>query len=268
MTPTDDYAFVGDPPLFRPKPEEIVEVHVSCTFTWDIPETFRLAEAWGRYYPTFPGGCAFKSLALEFVPGLYVRHGVTFTSRGCNNQCPWCLVPVREWRFREIEIHPGNNILDNNILQCSKDHWNKVVDMLRSQHGVQFSGGLDSRLLTDRHADDLRSLRIKHLFFACDTEGAIKPLERAKQKLPGFTRQHLRCYVLLAFRGETISEAQERLEAVWGIGFLPFAQLYQPPDHYINYPKEWRDLAKAWSRPAITKAIHRIPSPHLEAGHG
>jgi len=33
-TPTDEMAFVGDPPppAFRPEADE---VHISCTFTWD-----------------------------------------------------------------------------------------------------------------------------------------------------------------------------------------------------------------------------------------
>lgn len=254
MTPRDELAFVGDPPLLRP-PADLV--HISCTFTWDIKKARWLQGAWGQYYPVVLGGPAFGHSAGEFTPGMYVRPGIVVTSRGCDNQCPWCLVPEREGRFREIEIHPGNNILDNNILQCSKEHWRKVWTMLRTQHGITFSGGLDSRLLTDSIGNELRSLRIKNLFFACDTKEALRPLERVKQKFHGgFTREHLRCYVLLAFGNETISEAQERLEAVWELGFMPFAQLYQPPDRYIDYSKEWRKLARQWSRPAITKALH------------
>ena len=48
MTPDDDYAFVGDPPLWRPKADE---VHVSVCFTWDIEEGHRLQEAWSQHYP-------------------------------------------------------------------------------------------------------------------------------------------------------------------------------------------------------------------------
>lgn len=259
MTPSDEFAFVGDPPLFLPPADQ---VHVSCTFTWDVSESSRLFRAWAKHYKVVKlGGPAYGYMpgltAGEFEPGCYVRLGVTFTSRGCNNQCPWCLVPNREGKLREIGIHPGSVILDNNLLQCSKEHLGKVFDMLRSQHGIKFSGGLDSRLLTDSIADGLRSLRIKFLFFACDTKEAIRPLERAKTRLNGFTREHLRCFVLLAFNKETISEAQERLEAVYELGFMPFAQLYQPPGKYIHYSREWRALAKAWSRPAITKALHR-----------
>jgi len=259
MTPRDDYAFVGDPPLFLPSGNE---VHVDCTFTWDMAEASRLFRAWSKHYPVVKlGGPAYGYMpgmaAGEFVPRLYVRKGVTFTSRGCNNQCPWCLVQEREGKLREIKIRIGSNILDNNLLQCNKEHIAEVFDMLRTQHGIKFSGGLDSRLLTDSIADDLRSLRIKQLFFACDTKEAIKPLERAKKMLEGFTREQLRAYVLLAFNNETILEAQERLEAVWALGFMPFAQLYQPADKYIQYSKDWRALARTWSRPAAMKAYMR-----------
>jgi hypothetical protein len=40
-TPSDAYAFVGDPPLFLPA--DITEVHVSVTFTWDRVEGERVA---------------------------------------------------------------------------------------------------------------------------------------------------------------------------------------------------------------------------------
>lgn len=254
LTPKDAYAFVGDPPMFLPPADE---VHVSCTFTWDKPKAQRLAQAWGQYYPVTLGGCALGSPSNGFTPGMYVRQRVTFTSRGCDNRCPWCLVPQSEGKVREIEIQAGNIIQDNNILQCSKEHIRKVFDMLRTQHSIEFSGGLDSHKLTDPIVEDLRSLRIHQLFFACDTKAAIKSLERAKRKLDGFTRNQLRCYVMLAYGGETISEARERLETVWETGFMPFAQLYQPPDVYIEYSLEWRHLARDWSRPAIMKAVMR-----------
>lgn len=257
MTPRDDYAFVGDPPLFLPDWRDIKAVHISVTFTWDIDEGKRLTAAWSHYHPeVYIGGPAYGDANGNFVPGQYVKSGVTFTSRGCNFNCPWCLVPEREGRLREMDFWSGNIIQDNNLLQCSRRHLTRVFDMLRSQHAIQFTGGLDSTLVTDRIAHDLRGLRIKQLFLSCDTKEAIKPLRWAISKLQGFPRNKLRCYVLLAFGGETISEAIERLEEVWQVGCIPFAQLYQPPDRYIRYSKEWRDLARTWSRPAATKAIH------------
>lgn len=260
MTPNDELAFVGDPPMLRPAADL---VHVSCTFTWDREEAVRLAMAWQQHYSVAKlGGCAMGSFAEEFVPGLYVKPGVVITHRGCNNQCPWCLVPKREGRLREIELYGGNNLIGNNLLQCSRSHIAKVIDMLRQQHAIILSGGLDSRLLTDSIADDLKSLRIKRMFFACDTKEAIKPLERARRKLEGFTMEQLRCFVLLRFDPlETTDQALERLMAVYALGFMPFAMLYQPPDYYIEYPREWRKLAGTWSRPARTKAYMKEKEP-------
>lgn len=256
MMPRDSYAFVGDPPMFLPNWREIQSVNISVTFTWDITEGQRLVGAWSSYHPeVYIGGPAFNDPCNGFVPGQYVKQGVTFTSRGCNNQCPWCLVPEREGRLRELNICSGNIIQDNNLLQCSRRHITRVFEMLSGQKGIQFTGGLDSKLLTDRICDELRTLRVFQVFFSCDTKEAIRPLGEAIKKL-GLPRQKVRCYVLLKFNpNETISEATGRMIEVWEAGAMPFAQLYHPPEKYIRYSKEWRDFARQWSRPAIMKAM-------------
>ena len=249
QTPTDSMVFVGDPPMIRPEAEV---VHIDCTFTWDIDKAQKLKDAWGQYYPVKLGGCAFDSKPNEFIPGMYVKHGVTFTTRGCNNQCPWCLVSKREGKLKQYkEFAIGNIIQDNNILQSDKVHWDKVIQMLKTQREIELAGGLDVRLVNDNNADDIRSLKIKQVFLACDTKALLKPLRQAVKRLQLPIRK-ARCYVLIAFNGETISAARERLEDVYHSGALPFAQLYQPPDKWINYSKEWRDLARIFSRPAIT----------------
>lgn len=255
LTPCDPMAFVGDPQLWRPEADEI---HVSVTFTWDMEEGRRLAEAWGNHYPVVKlGGPAFDSPTNGYVPGRYVKRGVTFTTRGCNNRCPWCLVPGREGRLVEIEdFAPGWVVQDNNLLQASKRHIERVFAMLKTQpRAASFPGGLDARLVDDWLVERLRGLRIGQLFLAADTEGALRPLEQALEKLSFLPRRKLRVYVLIAYGGETIDEATERLRAVWRLGGLPFAQLYQPPDCYIDYPPRWKRLARTWSRPAAIFAL-------------
>lgn len=260
MTPMDALAFVGDPPLalFRPKPEQIAEVHVSVTFTWDIEEGNRLVHAWANYYPVVRmGGPALGHCGEDFVAGRYVRHGVTFTTRGCNRNCPWCLVPGREGLLRELPDFPAGHIIqDNNILQAYRHHWELVIQMLSTQRAVTFAGGLDARLLTGQIADDLQLLRIKELFLAADCEQALPALEKALARLRELPRYKKRVYVMIAYNGESIADAQSRLEAVWQMGAIPFAQLYQPADRYLQYDQEWRTLARTWSRPAAIAAIH------------
>lgn len=254
MTPNDPYAFVGDPPLWRPEADA---VHISVTFTWDTEEGTRLFHAWRQYYDVvLIDGPALRHNPDGFTPGLYVKPGMTFTSRGCNHYCPWCLVPEVEGKLRTIEIKPGHIIQDNNFLQCPASHRAEVYQMLGSQRkAAEFAGGLDARLVTDEVADELRGLRIHQVFLAADTEAALKPLARAIQKLAFLGRQKTRCFVLVAYDGETVEQAEARLRRVWGLGVMPFAQLFQPPDRYIEYSHDWKALARTWSRPAAMKAL-------------
>lgn len=260
MTPDDSYVFIGDPPMEYWRPEAD-QVHVSCLFTWDKDKAIRLAEAWNQYYGVRLSGPALESDTDEFTPGLYVKHGVTFTSRGCDNNCPHCLVPEREGKLKEIkDFAPGHIIQDNNLLQCSRNHISSVFDMLRSQRrSAVFSGGLDTTLVDDWVVELLWSIKINQLFLAADTKAALEPLRTAIEKLKPLHlgRDKLRCYVLIG-RNESISQATTRLEAVWKIGCMPFAQLFQPPDKWIKYSPEWKRLARIWERPAATKAIHRV----------
>lgn len=256
MTPTDDMVFIGDPPLLRPEADE---VHVSCCFTWDIEEAYRLQEAWSLYYDDVKiGGPAISGSRGEFILGRYVKEGVIFTHRGCNRKCPWCLVPEYEGPIQLLDMQSGWIVQDNNLLACPREHQEAVFEMLRQQKKrVSFLGGLDTRLIDDWVVGQLQTLRIEQVFLAADTEGALKPLGEAVKRLPFLNRRQLRCYVLIAFNGETITEATRRLETVWKIGCLPFAQLFQPPDKYIEYSYEWRRLARTWSRPAAMFSLHR-----------
>lgn len=252
-TPNDEFSFVGEPPMIRPDADE---VHVSCTFTWDKPKAENLRDAWAQYYPVVKlGGPAYDDPGNGFVPGRYIKLGVTTTSRGCNNNCPWCLVPVREGKIRELPIQPGNIIQDNNLLQCSSQHIDNVLDMLRTQHTIRFTGGLEAARVTEQFADRLRGLRVKEVFLASDTDNAIKPLRKAL-KLLQLPRDKARCYVLLKYNPEeTMLHAIIRLLQVWEAGAKPFAQLYQPRDRTIVYPVEWQRFVRTWQRPAGTAAF-------------
>jgi hypothetical protein len=247
-TPTDDLAFVGYPPLFRP-PEQ--PVRVSVTFTWDLPEGTRLAKAWEAYYSDVQlGGPAFGDPGGEFEPGRFVVPGVTITSRGCPHQCPWCYVPKRTAGVREYPIRDGWIVQDDNLLACSRPHIEAVAEMLRRQkRAVHFAGGLDARLLRDWHREVFDGLRVAELWFACDSKYRLPDLERAAKILDGIPERKRRAYVLMGFGDESLDEAERRVERVYELGFLPFAQLYQGMERQ-EYGREWRALARKWSRPA------------------
>lgn len=251
-TPIDELAFVGDPPLWRP-PEQ--PVMVSVTFTWDIAEGERLARAWGEFYhDVHLGGPAFGDRGGAFVPGRFIKEGVTITSRGCIRRCPHCFVPDREGPIRELPIVDGHIEQSNNLLACSDNHIRAVFDMLRRQSkGAIFSGGLDTRLLRPWHRELIDSIKINELWFACDSQAALAPLERTADILTGISQNKRRCYVMIGYNGETITEAEKRLQRVFGLGFDPFCQLYRGEGEKV-YTQDWKDLNRKWSRPAAYKA--------------
>lgn len=249
QTPLDEYTFFEEPGLFVPPHDE---VHISCVFTWDKQRAEELAEAWKGKCPVKLGGPAYDDPGGGFIPGMYTRLGITHTSRGCPNNCKFCFVAKREGKIRELEIKPGNEIQDNNFLACSIPHRRKVYDMLKNQKSIKFIGGLEAGRLTDWDVEEMRNLRIKELWLACDSKARIKTAVKAIETLQqaGFSQKHIRCYVLI---GDDQTENEERLKTVYNAGALPFAQLFQPEER-IEYSKEWKDFARTWSRPAATVA--------------
>lgn len=254
-TPDDELAFIGDPPLFRP-PEQ--PVRVSCVFTWDMEEAVRLQSSWQRFYADVQvGGPAFEDPGGEFEPGLFVKHGVTITSRGCTKDCDWCFVPGREGWISELPIRDGWDVADNNLLACSRDHVESVFEMLRRQpEPVKFSGGLDVDMLQPWHVELLKTIRLKYAWFACDYPGAIKNVEKAADLLADFSIEKKRCYVLIGFNGEAPEQAEKRLIKVYQLGFLPMAMLYRG-DQQKRWGKDWLDLRRKWTRPAIYRSASR-----------
>lgn len=247
-TPVDDMAFVGDPPLFRPDAEA---VHVSVTFTWDIPEALRLQKAWEQYYPNVEvGGPAFGDPGGDFTPGRYIKEGVVFTSRGCPRACGWCFVPVREKAVRELPITDGWIVQDNNLFACSRSHIEAVFRMLsRQRKAAIFSGGIDTILLQPWHVDLFKSIRVREIWVACDTESRMRWLKRAAELLSEIPVRKRRCYVMVGYNEESLTTAEKRLEEVYSLGFLPFAQLYRGIEP-VQWSKDWKALARKWSRPA------------------
>ena len=238
--------------VFRPP---VQPVKISVTFTWDIPEAERLYRAWSAYYPDVElGGPAFGDPGGEFESGMFVKQGVTITSRGCTKECPWCFVPKREGWIRELPIHSGEDIADNNLLACSEWHIRSVFDMLKNQHRpVKFSGGLDIDMLSPWHIDLLKTIRLKYAWFACDHDGAFENLSKASDLLSDFSIEKKRCYVLIGFEGDTIKKAGKRLERVYRLGFLPMAMLYVP-ESKISHSSDWLSLRREWVRPAIYRS--------------
>lgn len=258
-TPQDDMAFFGPPDLFV----EADEIHVSVTFTADIPKAEALAEDWKHVAPVKVSGKAYGNVGLEFTPGRYIKHGYTFTSRGCPRRCWFCSVWKTQGKATPIPITDGWNILDDNLLACPEPHVRAVFDMLRRQgRQIEFTGGLEALALQDYQVGLLADLRPRpSCFFAYDPGDPFETLKSAADRMieAGFTAcsHRLRAYVLIGYPKDTFAEATKRLNQMLGIGFTPHAMLWQPetPSAEKHRPApEWRTFQRQWARPAIIHA--------------
>ena len=264
-TPTDEFAFTSGPDMFT---QPFDEVHVSCTFTWDRSRAEVLADLWRGYSPDVRlGGPAYDDAGDEFSPGMFLKSGYTMTSRGCPYQCPFCFVPKREGKLRELAIESGNVVCDNNLLACSESHITQVFDMLEKERKIRFLGGLDVRLLSEYHISRLVDLgsRLNYFYIAYDSaymkDRVLDVLVRCYSA--GLTQSKIGCYVLIGYDGDTPQAADERCEWVFVNGGLPYAMYYRGPDANprVHRPVEWRAVVKQWSSPWATFSSMRNGGP-------
>ncbi len=254
-TPVDLYSFHTEPGWFIP--DDITEVHVSVTFTWDMKRAEYLAKAWQHIAPVSIGGPGTGMRGENFIAGRYLKPGYVITSRGCPNKCWFCDVWRREGDIRELPIVQGINVLDDNLLACSEKHIRAVFDMLKAQPGrKELTGGLEAARLKDWHIELLTDLKPKRIFFAYDTPDDLEPLRKAGRMLlaTGFTiaSHTLRCYVLIGYRSDTFEKAEKRLKETIDAGFMPMALLYR--DETGERDRSWVRFQNQWARAAIVGA--------------
>lgn len=258
-TPDDPLVYCGPPDLFA----HADEVHVSVTFSQDTAIAERLAEQWKYVAPVKVGGVAYGDKSLEFIPGRYIKPGYTITTRGCPRRCWFCGVWKKWPTVNVLPIHPGWNVLDDNLLAAPRDHVEAVFEMLRRQdRRVEFTGGLEALSLQDYQVNLLASLKPRpNMFFAYDPQDKFETLESAAQRLlaAGFTKasHRLRSYCMIGYPKDTFELAEKRLMQLVSVGFTPFAMLWRPdtPSQEKYRPEPaWRTFQRRWARPAIIHA--------------
>ncbi len=233
------------------------EVHISVTFTWHREHADWLAEQWKHVAPVKIGGPGYSNdPGSTFVPGMYMKHGYTITSRGCPNRCWFCSVWKRNPQLIELPITDGHIIQDDNLLACSDRHIKNVFKMLsRQSKQAHFPGGLEAALLREWHVDLLLKSRIGSLWFAYDEPSDLEPLIHARRLFNAvkFNRNKLYCYVLIGYPKDTMEAAADRLYRVWCEGFMPYAMLWR--NTHGDRDTDWIHFNSPWNNPNTTSAM-------------
>lgn len=248
-------------------------IYISVVFSWQLEKAEKMRREYLRDgYNAIIGGPAAGG---GNYPDAITRHNpdATFTSRGCVRRCPFCIVPRLEGDLRELTDWPIRPIVcDNNLLACSRKHFDDVINKLKPLKGVDFNQGLDARLLSIDHADRLRELDTTCVRLAWDDTETEKQFRKAWQILRdvGIPANHIRVYVLFGFK-DTPEDALYRLSEVWKLKSFPNPMRYQP----IDTRKKNSYVAPGWSDKLLkmymrywSRLRYTSPIPFLEFKQG
>jgi radical SAM superfamily enzyme YgiQ (UPF0313 family) len=181
-----------------------------------------------------------------------IDYNIGYTSRGCNRDCHFCIVPEKEGKFTRWQ-HPEQYyderfdkiiFLDNNILLDKE--WFYEVCKFCTDHSLKvwFTQGLDIRLLDESVAKQLSELdHYKGFHFAFD-DSKLEPTIREKCKLlkeHGIDlRADVQFYVYLD-NAEDYDDAVFRCRVLKEIGTNPFVMfnINHKPTKKINELRRW-----------------------------
>ena len=213
-------------------------VFISIPFTWELPIIREyLLQRNMHWNKAIVGGPAVK-LMPEYLTGMdwvtvgtdmpgvlqRVNPSATKTTTGCIRKCAFCGVPKFEGELVELGDWPDLPIIcDNNLLAASGSHFDRVMDRLEVHGWADFNQGIDSRLLTDHHAERFSRIRpmirfaLDNMTYADQWEDSFTMLKR--HKIPNSC---IRSYAIIGF-DSGVDEAWKRCKWIesHGIKVLP-----------------------------------------------
>ena len=158
-----------------------------------------------------------------------------FLTRGCPRGCGFCIVGKKEGRRSQKVAdlsefwHGQKNIvlLDPNTIACPdwKDILQQLID---SKSWVDFSQGVDIRLMTEEKAEMIKRIKVKNIHFAWDRyedKNKIIPKFRMFKELTGWDKRKMTVYVLVNY-DTTIEQDLERIYTIRDMGYWPYVMIY------------------------------------------
>lgn len=188
----------------------------------------------------------------SIYPELTKNKAYGFLTRGCCNNCDFCIVSKKEgqcskkvadlseWWNGQKEII----LLDPNILAC-KERKELLQQLIDSGAKVDFTQGLDARFITVEVAEMLKKIKTKMWHFAFDFMKNEKTIVRGLQTFVdvlGLKAIQQKCYVyVLTNYNTTFDEDLRRVKLIQSIGIDPDIRIYRKPTapQITKYLQRW-----------------------------
>lgn len=201
----------------------------------------------------------------SLYPELIKDTAYGFLTRGCPNNCPFCIVSQKEGQCSRkasdlSEWWSGQKnivLMDPNILAC-REHMDLLGQLADSGAWVDINQGLDARLLTAENIEAIQRIRIKEIHFAWDLMKNSKRIVHGLNlwKRYGKRNRHGKwgtVYVLTNFN-TTMAENLYRIYKLRDMGFDPYVMVYDKP----HAPKEVRHLQRWCNNRTIFESCQRF----------
>lgn len=172
----------------------------------------------------------------SLYPELTKDKAYGFLTRGCCNNCSFCIVSKKEgmcshkvadlsewWRDQKEII-----LLDANILAC-KDRISLLQSLIDSGATVDFTQGLDARFITPEIAEMLGKIKTKMYHFAFDFMKNEKAIVKGLKTFVDIVKPDERkCYVyVLTNYDTTFEEDIYRVRKLQELGLSPDVRIYR-----------------------------------------
>ena len=178
-----------------------------------------------------------------------------FLTRGCCNQCKWCVVPQKEGNIRpymdvdEIATEGRTNLIlmDNNIL-ASEYGLQQIEKIIRRGYKVDFNQALDARLVTEDVAKLLAEVRwLNQIRFGCDTPKQVAECEKAMALIDSHRLTPIR-YILYTILIGSMHECYGRVSHFKGNNRVRIvAQPYRDFNNPNQIIPEWQKDMARWA---------------------
>lgn len=162
-------------------------------------------------------------------------YAVGFLTRGCPRRCGFCVVGQKEglcsrqvadlsefWRgHKEIKL------LDPNLLAC-KEHELLLQQLAGSRARIDFTQGLDIRLINPDNILLLNQIKVKRIHFAWDNpKQNLEQYFRQFAKLTRIKDKRNRIVYVLTNYDSTIEEDLYRIYTLRDLGYSPYVMIYR-----------------------------------------
>lgn len=196
----------------------------------------RLPEEIEHIYPDYPLYTGFENTAYGFL------------TRGCPRACPFCIVAKKEGRVSSkvanlTEFWSGQKtikLLDPNLLAC-RDHEQLLWQLADSGAWVDFTQGLDIRLLTRDNIRLLNGVKSKVIHFAWDNpDDDLTGYFQFFQKYTTISKHRKPGVYVLTNYDSTIDQDLYRIYTLRALGYDLYVMVYNKP----SAPQLIRDLQR------------------------